>query len=45
MTREELCQFLGLPPDTPPAALLQARATRKTELKEQLAENGLPKPV
>ena len=45
MTREDLCQFLNLPPDTPPAALLQARAARMAEVQAALGETGLPKPV
>jgi hypothetical protein len=45
MTREELCNVIGLPAETPPAGLVQARAGRLTELQSQLRQEGLPKPV
>jgi hypothetical protein len=45
MTREELCGLLGLPPETPPAELIQARARRLAEIDFALREEDLPKPV
>ncbi len=45
MTREELCALLQLPPETPPADLIQARSRRLAEIDEALREGGLSKPV
>ena len=45
MTRQELCQILGLPVDTPAAALVQARAGRCAEIELALRGEDLPKPV
>jgi hypothetical protein len=45
MTREELCQVLGLPADTSAAALVRARTERIAEIRRALNEGMLPKPV
>ena len=45
MTREELCGLLQLPPETPPAELIQSRTRRLAEIDAALREPELPKPV
>lgn len=45
MTREELCDLLGLPADTPAAEVVRARARRFSEIALSLREEDLPKPV
>ena len=45
MTREELCDSLGLPADTPAAEVVRARARRFSEIELSLREKDLPKPV
>ena len=45
MTREELCQVLGLPADSSAAALVRARTERIAEIRRALNEGMLSKPV
>jgi hypothetical protein len=45
MFRTELSSLLGLPPDASGTDLLKARTDRLAELRDQLQQDGLPKPV
>ena len=45
MTREELCEVLGLAADAPAAEMVQARSRRQVEIAAAVHEEGLPKPV
>jgi hypothetical protein len=45
MTKDKLCELLGLPTEVPSGKLVEARLQRIDLLKEQLSDPELPRPV
>ncbi len=45
MTRQELCSLLGVPAEVSATDLLKGWTTRLAALRDQLQQEGLPKPV
>ena len=45
MTRQELCELLGMPPEASASDLLKTRTARLAAINDQLQSEGMPKPV